>query len=75
MDTLNTPPPFFLETYLTVQIAAELSGYNAQYLWRLLRDRKLEGDKIGQTWLIKRSSFDEYVGYTKDTADRRFGPK
>lgn len=45
-----------LEKYITVQAAAEVSGYNAQYLRRLLRSRKLDGIRIGQVWLIKLES-------------------
>ena len=33
--------------------AAEYSGYNEQYLRRLLRAGRLEGIKIGQVWLIE----------------------
>jgi len=35
-----------------VQAAAEATGYNIQYLRRLLRSGKLEGIKIGQMLLI-----------------------
>lgn len=38
------------EKYITVQAAAEVSGYNLQYLRRLLRARKL-GGVIGLVWL------------------------
>jgi hypothetical protein len=42
-----------LKTHLTIQAAAEVSGYNAQYMRRLLRAERFEGLKIGQNWLIK----------------------
>ncbi len=75
METLNPPPLFFLETHLTVQIAAEETGYNPQYLRRLLRIGKLEGSKIGQIWLIPRVSFEAFLQCGQDSHDRRFGPK
>jgi excisionase family DNA binding protein len=75
METNNSPNPFFLKTHLTVQIASEVSGYNPQYIRRLLRDGKLEGDKIGQIWLIRKESFEEYLTLEKGVSDRRFGPK
>ena len=37
-----------VEKYITVQAAAEITGYNIQYLRRLLRSGKLEGIKIDQ---------------------------
>jgi hypothetical protein len=75
METLNPPPLFFLETHLTVQIAAEISGYSAQYLRRLLRTGTLNGDKIGQIWLIRKESFESYRKFAKHSTDRRFGSK
>jgi hypothetical protein len=38
----------FQESLLTIQSAARYSGYNLQYLRRLLRNGKLDGVKIGQ---------------------------
>ncbi len=75
MKTHNFPNPFFLKTHLTVQAAAEVSGYNAQYLRRLLRAGRLKGDKISQAWLIRRDSFEEFLLRGKDVNDRRFGPR
>jgi len=34
--------------HISVQAATEISGYNTQYLRRLLRAGKLDGIKIGQ---------------------------
>ena len=75
METSNSPDIFFLKTHLTVQAAAMVSGYNAQYLRQLLRLGRLEGDKIGQVWLIRKESFDSYLKPKKGAHDRRFGPK
>ena len=38
--------------HITEQAAAEATGYNIQYLRRMLRSGTLEGVKIGQIWLI-----------------------
>ncbi len=43
----------FIYQHITVQAAAEVTGYNIQYLRRLLRSGALEGVKIGQMWLIE----------------------
>ena len=75
METHNSSNLFFLKTHLTVQIAAKVSGYNAQYLRRLLHDERINGDKIGQIWLIRNASFEEYLEQVMHANDRRFGPK
>jgi len=65
----------FVNQHLTVQAAADVTGYNIQYLRRLLRSGKLEGIKIGQIWLIEIQSLDIYLKHIESTSDRRCGPK
>jgi excisionase family DNA binding protein len=62
-----------LDRFLSVQAAAEISGYNVQYLRRMLRAGKLEGIKIGQVWLISLTSFENYIQHAMKTNDKRFG--
>ena len=61
--------------HLSVQAASEATGYNIQYLRRLLRSGTLEGIKIGQIWLIKMQSLETYLQRAESTSDRRCGPK
>jgi len=61
--------------HISVQAAAEFSGYSLQYLRRLLRCDKLPGLKIGQVWLIEISAFVAYLEKAIEATDRRFGPK
>ncbi len=61
--------------HISVQAAAEFSGYSLQYLRRLLRCDKLPGLKIGQVWLIDKDDFDAYLEKAINATDRRFGPK
>ncbi len=75
MERQNSHDSFLLKTHLTVQAAADVSGYNAQYLRRLLRAGRLEGDKIGQVWLITKDSFKVFLLQGEGANDRRFGPK
>lgn len=63
------------EKYITVQAAAEATGYNLQYLRRLLRAGKLAGIKIGQVWLISLASLAIYLQQAEYAVDRRCGPK
>jgi len=58
--------PFVLENCLSVKAAAEYSGYNQQYLRRLLRLEKLAGVKLGQVWLIKMVSLESYLDHSFD---------
>ncbi|MFC1879344.1 helix-turn-helix domain-containing protein [Chloroflexota bacterium] len=64
-----------INNHLTVQTAAEITGYNIQYLRRLLRANKLEAIKIGQVWLIDLASLEIYLAQRMKTDDRRCGPR
>jgi len=64
-----------IDNFITVQTAAEITGYNPQYLRRLLRAGKLEAIKIGQIWLISLASMDTYWLIHSKTDDRRCGPQ
>jgi hypothetical protein len=81
MSALNTQTPNnfssdrVIVNHISVQAATEISGYNAQYLRRLLRDRKLEGIKVGQVWLIDLASLQTYFSSALSSNDLRYGPK
>jgi excisionase family DNA binding protein len=60
---------------ISVKAAAFHSGYNVQYLRRLLRDGRLTSIKLGQTWLIDKQAFETYLENANRTQDKRFGPK
>jgi excisionase family DNA binding protein len=64
-----------VEKYISVQAAAELTGYNIQYLRRLLRSGAMEGVKIGQMWLIEMDALGAYLKHVENTSDRRCGPR
>jgi len=61
--------------YLTVKSAAEISGYNQQYLRRLLRNQVFQSRKIGQIWLIDKMNFLDYLKSANKSKDKRFGPQ
>ena len=67
--------PFVFNNCISVKGAAFHSGHNAQYLRRLLRDGKLTGMKLGQTWLIDKGTFEAHLENANRTLDKRFGPK
>ena len=60
---------------ITVKDAASHSGYNLQYMRRMLRSGALKGVKIGQMWLIEMDSFEVYLANAESSKDHRFGPK
>ena len=64
-----------LDNHLSVQAAAEFSGYNVQYLRRLVRSGEVEGVKIGQMWLVDVASLEAYLKRVRNTDDRRYGPR
>ena len=61
--------------YLSVQSAGRFSGYNVQYLRRLLRNGMLGGVKIGQVWLIKLASLESHIEMSNLGNDRRWGSR
>ena len=65
----------FINQHITVQASAEVTGYNIQYLRRMLRSGALEGVKIGQMWLIEMDALESHLKRMENTSDRRYGPK
>ena len=75
MNDPGSEIPIVFNNCISVNGAAFHSGYNVQYLRRLLRDGRLIGMKLGQTWLIDKRTFEAYLENAKFTQDKRFGPK
>ena len=73
--SFNCLVPEFTDEYITVKSAAEFSGYNQQYLRRLLRKGILRTRKIGQIWLIDQRDFKDYLEGANQSKDKRFGPQ
>ena len=67
--------PEFTDEYITVRTASEFSGYNQQYLRRLLREGAFRTRKIGQIWLIDQRDFKDYLKEANQSKDKRFGPQ
>ncbi len=63
------------EEFLTISAAVIITGYNSQYLRRLLRNGRLAGVRVGQVWLIKLNSLATYLTVINGSKDRRFGAK
>jgi len=64
-QTLSEIPSLqVIDNHISVQEAAEIPGYNAQYLRRLLRLGKMEAIKIGQIWSVSLASLKAYFSCT-----------
>jgi hypothetical protein len=61
--------------WLTVLEAAEISGYNAEYLRRLIRNRKIKDRKISFIYQINRKSLLGYLRKAENKTDKRYTPK
>ncbi|MCB0172823.1 MAG: helix-turn-helix domain-containing protein [Anaerolineae bacterium] len=59
----------------TIKEASEKTGYNEEYLRRLIRQGKLEAIKVGPVYLIRAESLEKYVGEMKNIDDGRAGPQ
>jgi len=64
-----------IDEWLTVQEAAKLTGYHAEYLRILTREGKITARKFGPVWAINKSSLLAYLKTAEQSPDRRHGPK
>lgn len=61
--------------WLSVNEAAELSGYHPEYIRRLIRDGEIEAKKFSIVWQVKRISLLAYIKSAKSQTDKRYSPK
>ena len=67
-----------LSEFMTTQEAAEALGFHVKSIPKMLRDKILEGERFGKSWLVSRKSVEEYLKKTKGmskTDPRRKAPK
>jgi excisionase family DNA binding protein len=60
---------------ITTDEAVTLSGYNLEYIRRLIRNKKIEAEKKGGHYWVSRQSLMDYLATNKETVDKRVGPK
>jgi len=61
--------------WITTAEAVGLSGYNAEYIRRLIRTGKVKAHKFGIVWQISRTSLLAYIREGKKSVDKRRGAK
>ena len=59
---------------LTVEEAAELSGYHPEHIRRLIREGKVKGEKFATVWQVDKYSLYLYLRKVGNMGDKR-GPK
>jgi excisionase family DNA binding protein len=63
------------EKWITTDEAAELTGYDVEYVRRLLRKGKVQSKKFGAVWQVDRDSLLSYLRDSQNSDDKRRGPK
>ena len=62
------------EEWITVSDAAKISGYNEEYITRLIREGQIEAKKFSVVWQVSKSSLETYMAKAEQLGNKR-GPK
>ena len=57
--------------WLTVNEAAKLSGYNAEYIRELIRQGRIKARKFSIVWMVDRKSLEGYVKKAQAMGEKR----
>ena len=60
-----------MEDWLTTYEAADISGYELDYIRKLIRAQKLLGRKWGQSWQVSRQSLTEFINEREKQGEKR----
>lgn len=63
------------DDWISVSKAVERSGYTADYLRTLIRQKQIKGRKVITVWLVSRKSLDGFLKHQDGRADKRGRPK
>ena len=61
--------------WISVEEAAELSGYTEEQLRRLIRTQQISASKKGGQWWVDKKSLLAYIKDSQQSSDKRRGPK
>lgn len=61
--------------WIDIRQASELSGYNSDYLRRVMRQGKIDAQKRGTMWWIDRDSLREYMATVEALGTKKFDPR
>ena len=57
-----------LNEFITTEEAAEKLKYHVEHVRRMMREGSIAGQKIGRTWLVRRTALDVYMKRTATMA-------
>ena len=57
-----------LADYMTTQEAAAKLGFHVEHVRRMMREKALEGVKVGASWLVSKQSVERYLRETEGMA-------
>jgi len=69
------PDNFNPSEWITTAEAAELTGYHAVHIRRLIRDGHISGKKFGRDWLVNRESAQAYAEKMKELGAAKHDPR
>ncbi len=61
--------------WLSVEEAAELTGYNREYVRQLIRRGEIAAEKKGWQWWVDQASIIAHLNASRRSQDKRYGPK
>ncbi len=63
------------DDWITSTEALEITGFNPDYLRRILRGGKVVARKWGREWQVSKSSLLKYLRSAEKSPDKRRGPR
>jgi excisionase family DNA binding protein len=60
-----------MEDWLTTYEAVQISGYELDYIRKLVRAKKITGRKWGQSWQVSRKSLQEFIKSREQQGEKR----
>jgi hypothetical protein len=61
--------------WISVDEADDVSGYNTEYLRRLVRSKQIKAEKKGRDWWVDHASLLAYIQSASTSGDKRRGPR
>ena len=60
-----------MEDWLTTFEASRISGYELDYIRKLIRAKKIGGRKWGQSWQVDRQSLMQFLSHMETQGEKR----
>jgi hypothetical protein len=63
------------DDWISISQAVKRSGYTADYLRTLIRQKQIKAQKVITVWLVNRQSLDEFSKQRTERTDKRGRPR